>query len=954
MGSSASRMCGTGAMGVVKLHRQQVSDPAPTPDTDSTAGELTDDDALCRTEAPRQRNQVVEIAATGGTEVTWSDFVCREKGIVVEQIIPPINTAYVGLYSSKKQNPKIIQRFDSINDDSTVSESITNFDDIDDDTDDVTSGESSGNVTPRACDSFGKEIAASLINELLGNLVMESTEINTSGTADVNNTDPCEIDKNTTKTLEDFVDNYEFDMAGDYLTAIEKASHTLNEIFNQFPTPKVLRAAQEAWEENRVIPPRDDSGRPLPHPYIAQETVVECGIEAVVSSLKAKTLKENVGLKDVLAQIQTSCADKEAVIRCVFSLVQFARRAELEDLIGQLMNGWVEEDILRVHVFNHICRSMDIPTATISGYHKLDVSDGTEDKPKLSLWSAVLLNDIWKYIDTTRRIAFRDEKHLWKAYRPSFCTSWLVSPLCFIQTHLPKKRYWQQLSRPVSRSEWDSMVLLTPHFFYYNLQLHSHDRYEIPCDSESVTILLRYPERNQLLFEAKLLFQGNPVLITLPQNTSSTFVETRISDNSELVIRVVPPHTGEFTLAIYGLDILENPYKCMHLCSYKIQCNRVSGDVSFFPSVSQGRYQWGPGADTIKAGLSPANCFDSSIVCDASSLHLKFRMTSGCESEDIVVTMAGGDLFDEVLNRYVFFWTSDGLAHFLVHSPGPGQYVLNICQRMSCSTVAVCSYLVDFTSKTSDVSLPPGFTDSFNKLGTTKAGLTAGFNQNEWLTAFSTAPVTGEVVLQPVFDHEHIASSSIQLRMLGRDCMDMTVYTKCNLEDKLLSCTVLLPRIGTYLLSLYVETPDGSTACWHNAIILAEVPCANWAPFPSRTREVPLNFCLHSPLSGQIPAKSEVMFSLQLNEAHDVAVVTSGGWFHLEKSDSNSSLWTGKVNTGARGTDMRLCARFESGSGTFTPLCIYKVISGEEYESRSLQQSTLRENLLRRAEPNIS
>ncbi|XP_069103455.1 hillarin-like [Argopecten irradians] len=613
----------------------------------------------------------------------------------------------------------------------------------------------------------------------------------------------------------------------------------------------------------------------------------------------------------------------------------------------------MEEDMLRVHVFNYICRSMDTPTATISGYHKLDTVDSDIDdkQQKLSLWSAVLINDIWKYIDTNRRSVFRDEKHLWKVYRPSFCTSWLVSPLCFIQTHLPQKRYWQQLSRPVSKSEWDNMVFLTPHFFHYNLQLHSHNRYEISCDEESFTVLFRYMERNHLLFEAKLLYRGNPVQISLPKNCSCTFVETRISDTSELVVRVVPPHPGEFVLAIFGLDILEDPYKCMHLCSYKIRCNKRSDDVTLFPSVSQGRYQWGPGADTLKAGLFPANCFDSSVVCEGPSLHLKFRISSDSNNVDLVSTMTGGDNFEDNLNRHVFFWVADGLAHFLVHSPGPGRYVLNICQKMRNTTVAICSYLLEFRSTASDVVLPPGFTA--NKLGTTKTGLAAGFEKKEWLAAFSTAPATGELVLNPVFDHDQVTNSYIQLRLLGRDCMDMTLYTKCNLEENNLSCTILLPRVGTYLLSLHVESVNGSTTCWHNAIIIAEVPCSNWAPFPSRTRDVPIDFCLHSPLSGQIPAKSQVTFSLQLNEAHDVAVVTSGGWFHLEKSISNSSLWTGNVNTGARGTDMKLCARFESGSGTFTPLCIYKVISGDEYESRSRQQSSLRETLLQRTDTNV-
>ncbi|XP_033759618.1 uncharacterized protein LOC117341866 [Pecten maximus] len=931
-------------------HIQKVSDPSLTPDIDCSAEELIGDDALSQTDVPLMRHQVVEIAATGG-EVTWSDLICREKGIIIEQVVPPINTAYVGLYPSKTENAKVIQAFDSICEDNCTPESTTNSEGVDDDTDDVTSAESTECVTPRGSDEFGKEIVTFLISELLDNVVKETilSEKGMSGSEFTENTVACHEDEKISNTLDDLVDSTEFDVAGDYLTAIEKASQKNNGLFERFPTPKVLHTAQQSWEENRDVPPRDDSGRPLPHPYIAQETVVTCGIEAVVSNLKARSLKENVNLKDVLAQIQTSCTDNVAIIGCVFSLVHFSRRDELEDMIGEMTNGWMEEDILRVHVFNYICRSMDIPTATISGYHKFDIAvDGTEHKPRLSLWSAVLLNDIWKYIDTTRRSAFRDEKHLWKVYRPSFCTSWLVSPLCFIQTHLPQKRYWQQLSRPVSRSEWDNMVVLTPHFFHYDFQLHSHDRYNISCDGERLTVLFRYPERNQLLFEAKLLYQGNPVQISLPKNCSSTFVETRISDISELVIRITPPHTGEFILVIYGLDILEHPYKCMHLCSYKIQCNKLSGDLTFFPSLSQGRYQWGPGADTLKAGLSPANCFDSSIVCEGSALHLKFRMTSDCDSEDIMVILTGGEQYEEVLDRYVFFWAADGLIHFLVHSPGPGQYVLNICQKIRSAIVAVCSYLLEFRSQASDVTLPLGFTG--NKLGITRAGLNAGFDQKEWLTAFSKAPATGELVLQPVFDHEQIANSFIKLRLLGRDCMDMTIYTKCNLDDKLLSCTVLLPRIGTYLFSLYVESLKGSTACWHNALILAEVPCANWAPFPSRTHDVPIDFCLHSPLSGQIPSKSEVEFSLQLNAAHDVAVVTSGGWFHLEKSDSNSSLWTGKVNTGARGTDMRLCARFESGSGTFTPLCIYKVISGDEYESRSLQQSNLRETILRRTE----
>ncbi|XP_069103914.1 uncharacterized protein [Argopecten irradians] len=240
MGSSASRVCGTGALGVVKLHRE-VIDPAPTPDIDSTSGDFSDEDDVSHADVPVKRHQIVEIADTGGTEVTWSDLICREKGIVIEQVIPPINTAYVGLYSSKKESSKVIQRFDSICESNGIPESTTctNSDEGDDDTDDVTSVESAESVTLRASDDLGNEFITFLFNELINNVMTEMTEKEMSEDKVMDDTQVDSDCKSTSNALEDLIDSSEFDTAEDYLNEIENASRRNDTFFDKFPTPKV-------------------------------------------------------------------------------------------------------------------------------------------------------------------------------------------------------------------------------------------------------------------------------------------------------------------------------------------------------------------------------------------------------------------------------------------------------------------------------------------------------------------------------------------------------------------------------------------------------------------------------------------------------------------------------------------------------------------------------------------
>ena len=208
-------------------------------------------------------------------------------------------------------------------------------------------------------------------------------------------------------------------------------------------------------------------------------------------------------------------------------------------------------------LFKRMCREIAIPCEIIPGWSKIYVE--TLSSQPNHAWNAVRINQQWYLLDVTWGSGYiNDQQTYTKSFQEHY---FLTDPSLMIYDHFPEDKKWQMLDSPITRQEFDNLILLRPDFFRTQLQLLSHKESLINVSDELV-IKIAAPPTTYI----------NAELIKDNQIQSDHFVFSQRLDN-EYSIHVHFPDEGEYVLRVYTKS--GNQQKLYHwACDYNIHVTK--------------------------------------------------------------------------------------------------------------------------------------------------------------------------------------------------------------------------------------------------------------------------------------------------------------------------------------------------------------------------------------------
>lgn len=218
-------------------------------------------------------------------------------------------------------------------------------------------------------------------------------------------------------------------------------------------------------------------------------------------------------------------------------------------------------------LFKRMCKEAGIQSEIIAGWSKGYIEQ-LSPKPNHA-WNAVKINQQWHLLDVTWGSGYiNDQQTYSKAFQGHY---FLTEPNLLIYDHLPEDEKWQQLDQPISRKQFEDLILLRPDFFATGLSLVSHQESTINV-TEELVIKIAAPITTYLNAE---LIKNNKVL---PDN----FVFSQRLNNAYL-INVHFPDEGKYILRVYSKSGKEQKLYNW-ACDYNIN---VKQNVNSSPFVKQ-------------------------------------------------------------------------------------------------------------------------------------------------------------------------------------------------------------------------------------------------------------------------------------------------------------------------------------------------------------------------------
>ena len=532
---------------------------------------------------------------------------------------------------------------------------------------------------------------------------------------------------------------------------------------------------------------------------------------------------------------------------------------------------------------------------------------GEEEEENREVWVAVLVGYTWLLADPS--LANRHSTHtdatinaedfdVLGGVRRIFC-----DPEHFIFSHFPDDEHWQLLARPVSREELPDLAHVSPLFFRLNLQLLNLSRAcKVVQDSETEISLL-LPENAVLQFN--YTFEQSDTSVDASQLRECVFLESVFAEN-KVNLRVRFPQKGTYSLDL----ILETNHSnksmtanTMYLCTWILEY--VSDETGVPFPLCPGRH-WGPGALVQRLGLRPR--FHTGGI-----IHMQRHVLQ------IVFENAGNHRFDQKLTLH------DAREEI-------GTYQVKCLRDKNKAVVFVVdvereiegTFVLQLFVKENDKENFENFCNYMIVKQKSSAGRAFSFD-NKQTNAKKVIKAPDSGTLQLAVAATGIIELDVELKLNGTQELTFTNHTRHWLEGDVGHIDLNFPRSGTYTVTVHGKTiHNGSFEQLREERIAVEVPSEKWSAFPREGVAWNSWYRLLSPLTEHLSEKDDVTWTVDVRDAQDVAMLGTGGWFHLDRQEP-AWRWEGRVRTGTRGTRCQLLARFEVGNSKWTELLSFKV-----------------------------
>ncbi|KAK3589988.1 hypothetical protein CHS0354_035016 [Potamilus streckersoni] len=317
-----------------------------------------------------------------------------------------------------------------------------------------------------------------------------------------------------------------------------------------------------------------------------------------------------------------------------------------------------------VSVMKALCSAVGIPVVTIIGCSKGLRTDSDRDflpGERNHSWNAVYVNHEWRFVDCTWGSGYLDETGKFHQQYDDFW--FFTDPEIFIYDHFPDHPLWQLLDDPIDIYEFNKKPCLTKRSKELGLLLISHREPIIYFDKEI-----------HIEIATETLPLSN-ITSDLRDSNNKDINEHRCMerlDASRFQIRVVPPHSGEYRLSLYGQSKEYKHAKFRRLMEYILRCAVPYADPITFPK----HYKvWGPEPNFDDLGFEKSilkhSVFSTDFLQMAVPLDLKREIIVNAE-------MKGHTNVEKDLSGNIFLAASKKRRTVFVRFPGRGYYKLDI------------------------------------------------------------------------------------------------------------------------------------------------------------------------------------------------------------------------------------------------------------------------------------
>ncbi|WAR28746.1 hypothetical protein MAR_014450 [Mya arenaria] len=144
------------------------------------------------------------------------------------------------------------------------------------------------------------------------------------------------------------------------------------------------------------------------------------------------------------------------------------------------------------------------------------------------------------------------------------------------------------------------------------------------------------------------------------------------------------------------------------------------------------------------------------------------------------------------------------------------------------------------------------------------------------------APDTG--VLQIKVDTSGIIQLSVEFKLHDKQELNFSEHSRHWLEEDIGYIELNFPRSGKYSLKVYGRAMNkGKLETLKDETIIADIPSNKWSPFPKEGTFWNSWYKIEAPLSHHLEEKEDLTFTANVQNAHDVAVLSASGWYHLDR-----------------------------------------------------------------------
>lgn len=227
-------------------------------------------------------------------------------------------------------------------------------------------------------------------------------------------------------------------------------------------------------------------------------------------------------------------------------------------------------------LFKQMCQQANIPCEIITGWSK-EYSEKLPTQPNHA-WNAVRIDNQWRLLDITWGSGYiNDQQKYVREFQEHY---FLTDPDLLIYDHLPEDARWQLIDKPISRQEFENLILLRPNYFNSGLGLNSHKDSYIESNG-SLQVKIEAPAEisvNAELIKEKLVLADNYVFSQRHKNLYE--INVHFPEDGSYVLRIYSrqgKETGLYHWALdYNVDITKNtnrsPFTKQYQTFYDLKC----------------------------------------------------------------------------------------------------------------------------------------------------------------------------------------------------------------------------------------------------------------------------------------------------------------------------------------------------------------------------------------------